>query len=75
MLRECPSGDGFNKYPDYSDCRCGRSSRWYAGITITKDGTASFTCIFCMSGTEEGSNEAVSLYGTMGKRHRFFLVD
>ena len=74
----------FNRYPNYPDCDCGRSSRWYEGITresywhdpnLDENFSAKkFTCIFCLSHTEEGSLEAIAIYGYTGNYHTFIEV-
>lgn len=70
----------FNKYPDHPDCKCGRSSRWYSGVTEENTlptcghTTKEFTCIFCLSGFEEGSPEAIAQYGPEGGKHTFLKV-
>lgn len=60
----------FNHYPNYPDCACGRSSRWYDGITQLPD--KKFTCIFCLSNIGEGGDEAIALYGTWSAEHIFY---
>ena len=73
MIVQVDGRTAFNHYPDYPDCTCGRSSRWYSGITEEKCCLKKFTCIFCKSGTEEGSLEAIAIYGyVMGSKHLFF---
>ena len=74
MLVQVDGRTHFNRYPNYPDCNCGRSSRWYDGIKehITKK----FTCIFCLSNVEEGSDEAIALYGNrMGGKHIFIELN